>query len=95
MGNLLPMEAVLSTECVLIHIIVTISTAVGNESNFRHGEFGTKSLHRKTYMCWYLIHLLSFTKKYNLLSLFIFLRAEGHFQLVGSICTLTQEVTPA
>ena len=39
----------LSTECVLIDIIVTISIAVGTGCNFPHGEVGTKSHHIKTY----------------------------------------------
>ena len=48
--NLLPLETVcLSTECVLIDIIVTISKAVGTGCNFPHGEVGTKSRHIKTY----------------------------------------------
>ena len=42
-------NGVLSTECVLIDIIVTISIAVGNGCNFPHGEVGTKSHHIKTY----------------------------------------------
>ena len=39
----------LSTECVLIDIIVTISTAVGTGCNFPHGEVGTTSHQIKTY----------------------------------------------
>ena len=41
-------NCVLSTECVLIDIIVTISTAAGTGCNFPHGEVGTKSHHIKT-----------------------------------------------
>ena len=40
---------VLSTECVLIDITVTISIAVGTGCNFPHGGVGTKSHHIKTY----------------------------------------------
>ena len=39
---------VLSTECVLIDIIVTISITVGTGYNFPHGEVDTKSHHIKT-----------------------------------------------
>ena len=39
---------ILSTECVLIDIIVTIST-VGTGCNFLHGEVSTRSHHIKTY----------------------------------------------
>ena len=42
-------NCVLSTQCVLIDITVTISTAVGTKCNFPHGEVGTKSHHIKTY----------------------------------------------
>ena len=42
-------NCVLSTECVLIDIIVTISTAVGTVCTFSHGKVGTKSHHIKTY----------------------------------------------
>ena len=38
-----------STACVLIDIIVTISTAVGTGCNFPRGEVGTKSHYIKTY----------------------------------------------
>ena len=39
----------LSTECVLIDIIVTITIVVGTGCNFPHGKVGTKSHHIKTY----------------------------------------------
>ena len=39
----------LSTECVLIDIIATISIAVGTGCNFTHDEVGTKSDHLKIY----------------------------------------------
>ena len=37
---------VVSTECVLIDIVVTISTAIDTGCNFPHGEVGTKSPHK-------------------------------------------------
>ena len=40
---------ILSTECVLRDIIVTITIAVGTGCNFPHGEAGTKSDHIKIY----------------------------------------------
>ena len=40
---------VLSTECVLIDTIVTISTAAGTACNIPHREVATKSRHIKTY----------------------------------------------
>ena len=49
-GKLLPIETVcvLSTEYVLIDIIVKISIAIGSGCNFPHGEVGTKPYHIKT-----------------------------------------------
>ena len=40
---------VLSTECVLVDIVVTINIAVGTGCNVPHGVVGTKSHHIKTY----------------------------------------------
>ena len=40
---------VLSTECVLIDVIPTITTAIGTGCNFPQGEVGTTSHHIKTY----------------------------------------------
>ena len=39
----------LSTECVLIDLVVTISIAVDTRYNFSHGEVGTKFHPIKTY----------------------------------------------
>ena len=43
-------NCVLNTECVLIGIIVTISTSVCSGCNFPHSNVGTNSHHRKTYL---------------------------------------------
>ena len=42
-------NCVLSTECVLIDIMMAISIAVGNGYDFAHGEVGTTYNHIKTY----------------------------------------------
>ena len=39
----------LSTECIMIDIIVTISVAVGTGCSIPHSDVDTKSYHIKTY----------------------------------------------